>query len=78
MDDRQSWARRWIAIAKDDFELAQRALRPPALADLACFHSQQAVEKALKGLLAFLGAKTIPRVHDLGGIGRACGCCWGR
>ena len=40
-------------------------MQPPVLADLACFHSQQAIEKALKGVLAFLGADTIPRIHDL-------------
>lgn len=52
--------------AAEDLELARRALQPPVLGDAACFHCQQAVEKALKGLLAWLGAETIPRIHDVG------------
>jgi HEPN domain-containing protein len=39
--------------------------------DTACFHAQQAVEKALKGFLA-LRKQAIPRTHDLDELQIAC------
>jgi len=57
--------RQWLRKADDDRRMAAAAsrMRPP-LHDMTCYHSQQAVEKYLKGLINEL-ALTIPRVHDL-------------
>jgi HEPN domain-containing protein len=38
---------------------------------MVCFHAQQAIEKALKSLLAF-HAQPIPRSHDLDELQRLC------
>jgi HEPN domain-containing protein len=46
-------------------------LRSTGPYDTACFHSQQAVEKYLKGFLA-LNGETIPRTHDLIELNRLC------
>jgi HEPN domain-containing protein len=54
---------RWLDWAGEDIELAEYALSR-GLRRQACFHSQQAVEKALKGMLdAHRGEH--PRVHSL-------------
>jgi HEPN domain-containing protein len=57
--------REWLRKAESDRRLARTAfsLRPPEY-DGACFHSQQAVEKYLKGLLNERG-QSIPKTHDL-------------
>ncbi len=65
MGDCPSPAERWLSKARQDLEAARRAAVPPLLASVACFHAQQAVEKALKAVAAHLGAKTIPRSHSL-------------
>lgn len=56
----------WLAEADEDLETA-RALIDRRIYKQACFHAQQAVEKALKAvLLRRLG--TVPRIHDLPGL----------
>jgi HEPN domain-containing protein len=62
-DGVQGSAQEWLGCAEDDLELAERGLEPPALTALACYHAQQAAEKALKGYRAWLGAEEIPRRH---------------
>jgi len=58
-------AARWIAKADEDLAAAERLLSlDDALAAVACFHSQQAVEKLLKALLIFAGVP-VPRTHDI-------------
>jgi HEPN domain-containing protein len=58
-------ARRWIAKADQDIAAAERLLEvDDSLASVACFHSQQAVEKLLKALLV-LGGVPFARTHDL-------------
>jgi HEPN domain-containing protein len=54
---------RWLDWAGEDIELAGYALSR-GLWRQACFHSQQAVEKALKGLLDARRGEH-PRVHSL-------------
>jgi len=57
--------RELLALAENDYKAAlilARAENPQA--DAAGFHLQQAVEKSLKGWLAFKGVD-YPRTHDL-------------
>jgi HEPN domain-containing protein len=64
--------RAWLGKAKRDLQAAKRLLRPPrALSGEAAFHCQQAVEKALKGFLAW---HDVPfrKTHYLMEIGAAC------
>lgn len=55
----------WMEKARSDLQLGKAALRTPGvLAEDACFHAQQCVEKALKGLLSELEIP-FPRTHVL-------------
>jgi len=57
-------AREWLVKAEHDLIVGGRAAQDPPVADIACFHAQQAAEKALK---AFLTWRDIPfqHTHDL-------------
>ena len=54
----------WLRHAYSDLELARANKLPNVLFEGLCFHAQQAVEKALKGLLI---AKAIPfpKTHNI-------------
>ncbi len=54
---------RWQYFARQDLQMAELALSE-GIFNQVCFHSQQCVEKCLKGLLAGLGQK-IPRIHSI-------------
>ena len=55
----------WLAHAKSDLNLARLAKSHKAiLPEQACFHAQQACEKALKAVLLFKGLE-FPLVHDI-------------
>ena len=55
----------WSTKAFGDLRMALLALdTDDPLLDQACFHSQQAVEKALKALMVAIG-HPVPRTHDL-------------
>jgi len=54
---------RWLSFARQDLMGAQVMLRE-GMYNLTCFHAQQCVKKALKGLLAQRN-QTPPRVHAL-------------
>jgi HEPN domain-containing protein len=71
-DARAEEAAAWLRRAREDLRAAEvdLAAEPPLLAD-AAFHCQQAVEKALKGLLA-RHDHVFPRTHDLAQLARAC------
>lgn len=56
-------AERWLEFANDDLVMAEYALSGGIFRQ-ACFHSQQAVEKALKGLLQARRG-THPKSHSL-------------
>lgn len=61
-------ARRWLARASDDLRLAEHIAATPELASWsACYHAQQAAEKALKAALVH-DAISPPRTHDLDGL----------
>jgi HEPN domain-containing protein len=58
--------RDWVKKAEDDFKVASQILRrrKDIVADAACFHCQQAIEKYLKARLVE-GGIPFPRTHDL-------------
>jgi HEPN domain-containing protein len=57
--------RRWLEKADHDRSGAEAALeRDPALADIAAFHCQQAVEKTLKAYLVWR-EQEFEKTHDL-------------
>jgi HEPN domain-containing protein len=58
-------ARRFLEKADHDLITArQTLLLPDGPTDTACFHAQQAVEKALKGWLTYRQV-SFPKIHDL-------------
>ena len=54
---------RWLEFARQDLQMAELALNE-GIYNQVCFHSQQCVEKCVKGLLANLG-KALPRTHSI-------------
>lgn len=71
MKDNRDLAIGWRAKAESDLSAANWILGGEGPYDTACFHAQQAIEKALKALLAFK-AQPIPRSHDLDELQRLC------
>ena len=61
-------------MADKDLTLAQRAMEPEPLPELACYHAQQCAEKYLKG---YLKSKKIvfKWIHDLGYLVSVCVTC---
>ncbi len=55
---------RWLAFAHEDLRVAELALNDDIF-NQACFHSQQCVEKALKGALTHHRGETLPRTHSI-------------
>jgi len=64
-------ARGWLGKAASDIRAARLVLESDGPYDTACFHAQQAIEKALKGFLAFQ-RRPILRTHDLDELQVAC------
>jgi len=56
-------AERWLSFAHDDLRVAMLVLSE-GIYHQACFHSQQCVEKALKGVLVHLEGRA-PRTHAI-------------
>ncbi|MBI4774969.1 MAG: HEPN domain-containing protein [Deltaproteobacteria bacterium] len=54
---------RWLEFARQDLQMAELALKE-GIYNQVCFHSQQCVEKCIKGLIANIG-KTPPRTHSI-------------
>jgi len=71
MKDNAALARGWMRKGDSDLADARRTVGSDGPYDTACFHAQQAVEKYLKGLLAFHG-QPVPRTHDLEELQRLC------
>jgi HEPN domain-containing protein len=61
--DRVTEAWRWLLESREDLRVAQVLLQNRHYA-AACFHAQQAAEKALKGVLYGMGERTVP-VHSV-------------
>jgi HEPN domain-containing protein len=58
MNDRKTEALRWFRQARADLEVV-RTLQAAGHSAAACFHSQQAAEKALKAVLYSQGARVV-------------------
>ncbi len=63
MSDRER-AHAWLRRAQEDLRMVDLAIQDGLYAQ-ACFHAQQAVEKALKAILVAQG-RVPPRIHGLG------------
>jgi HEPN domain-containing protein len=60
-----SAAERWLSFAREDLRAAEILLREDIFS-LACFHAQQAVEKALKAALSSRDPEgSLPRTHSI-------------
>ena len=58
-------AGRWLAAADDDLRAARLLAESDEIGpEIACFHAQQAAEKALKAML-IAAWEDVPRSHDL-------------
>ena len=57
---------KWFKKAKDDLIVARHSFEDlfPKQIEIACYHAQQAVEKALKGFLLYNNIEP-PKTHDL-------------
>jgi HEPN domain-containing protein len=64
MADEAGLARGWFLKAESDLDTAKHMPESEGPYDTVCFHAQQAVEKYLKGLLAFRG-RLFPPTHNL-------------
>jgi HEPN domain-containing protein len=71
MNNEVDLARGWLIKAASDISTGRLVVDGDGPYDTACFHAQQAVEKALKGFLA-LRKQAIPRTHDLDELQVAC------
>ena len=71
MNNESDLARGWLLKAASDISAARRVVDGDGPYDTACFHAQQAIEKALKGFLA-LQKQALPRTHDLDELQIAC------
>ena len=57
-------AERWLVFANEDLRMAELALED-GIYNQTCFHSQQCVEKSLKGALAHHQSAAPPRTHSI-------------
>lgn len=71
MRDKLDHARGWFRKAESDLSTGKRTLESDGPYDTVCFHAQQAAEKYLKGLLAFLD-QPILRTHNLEDLQQLC------
>ena len=71
MSNEVDLARGWLVKAASDISAARLVVDGDGPYDTACFHAQQAIEKALKGFLA-LQRQTVTRTHDLDELQAAC------
>lgn len=71
MIDKYDLVRGWLVKARSDLAAGHLVVDGDGPYDTACFHAQQAIEKALKALLA-LYDQPIPRTHDLDELQRLC------
>jgi HEPN domain-containing protein len=72
MPPKLEFVREWFQLARADLESARHLLRhDPPLLRPACFHMQQTIEKALKGILLFNDQRP-PRIHDLADLFGLC------
>jgi HEPN domain-containing protein len=71
MSDKFDLVRGWLVKAHSDLTTGNLVADGDGPYDTGCFHAQQAIEKALKALLA-LHEQPIPRTHDLEELQHLC------
>lgn len=71
MKDKVDLARGWFSKADSDLAAARLTLAASGPYDTACFHAQQAVEKLMKGFLAYHG-EPFPFSHSLDRLAPLC------
>lgn len=72
MADQRDLARELVALAQEDRVAAEALIKVAAVSDaVVAFHAQQAVEKALKAVLASAG-KDFPFTHNLAVLMQLC------
>lgn len=72
MKDKSALAQGWFRKAESDLaDAGGRTVASEGPYDTACYHAQQAVEKYLKGYLAWQ-EQPFPRTHDLEELQRLC------
>jgi HEPN domain-containing protein len=66
-------AKTWINLAERDYAVASHLNETflPLPVEIICFHCQQAVEKALKAILAYY-EDSIPKIHDISVLLQLC------
>ena len=65
MNDKERWVLDWFKKADSDLRAAEVLIRvEEPSADIVCFHTQQCVEKYLKGFLSFHETE-FAKTHDL-------------
>jgi len=66
-------AREWLKYSKSDLTTAKHMFEDiyPKEIEIACYHSQQCVEKALKGYCVFKGIEPL-KTHDLIALCKLC------
>ena len=64
-DHSQASVEAWWECVAEDLGAMERDLQEPPFVHDICFHAQQAVEKAIKAYMVALGARRIPRTHNL-------------
>jgi len=57
-------AKEWLRFSLDDLEVAREAAKLGKY-NIAAYHLQQAVEKAIKGIIVFVGKRKNLRTHDI-------------
>jgi HEPN domain-containing protein len=55
---------RWLRYAREDLQIAELIFQQSGVPRAACFHAQQAAEKAIKAIFVFLQTD-FPYTHDL-------------
>lgn len=72
MPPKLEFVREWLHLAQVDLDSARHLLKAaPPLVRPACFHAQQAIEKALKAVLV-LNEQRPPRTHNLADLVGLC------
>ncbi len=65
MNDKEKWVMEWFEKGNHDLRAAEVIFRQgEPLFDIVCFHTQQCVEKYLKGFLSFHEIE-VRKTHDL-------------
>ncbi|MBN2092137.1 HEPN domain-containing protein [candidate division KSB1 bacterium] len=71
MSDKTNLTKAWLMKANNDLITAKKLIDSDGPFDTACFHLQQAIEKALKAFLVF-HEQFVPKIHDLEELQRRC------